>query len=102
MVPSLGSAGSVGGVRQMHPGGQAAAQVVKELIGNALAGADAAAAVDALDDRDVVLRRGTNGWEAAAAIQRPTMSRPPRPLISAEPPVPMRTRVSRRKGGRAA
>jgi hypothetical protein len=29
----------------MHPGGQAAAQVVKELIGNALAG-------------------GTNGWEA--------------------------------------
>ena len=49
----------------MHPGGQAAAQVVKELIGNALAGADAAAAVDALDQRDVLLRRGNErvgGW----------------------------------------
>jgi hypothetical protein len=48
----------------MHPGGQAAAQVVREPIGNALAGADAAAAVDALDHRDVVLPGGTNGWEA--------------------------------------
>lgn len=53
-----GAEAGVGGVRQMHPGGQAAAQVVKELIGNALAGADAAAAVYALDQRDVVLRRG--------------------------------------------
>jgi hypothetical protein len=48
----------------MHPGGQAAAQVVKELIGNALAGADAAAAVDALDHRGVYCARGANGWEA--------------------------------------
>lgn len=104
MVPRLGSAGSVGGVRQMHPGGQAAAQVVKELIGNALAGADAAAAVDALDQRDVVLRRGNErvgGWPRRSS--RPTMSRRPRPsLINAEPPVPVRTRASRTKGGRAA
>ena len=104
MVPRLGSAGSVGGVRQMHPGGQAAEQVVKELIGNALAGADAAAAVDALDQRDVVLRRGNErvgGWPRRSS--RPTMSRRPRPsLINAEPPVPVRTRPSRTKGGRAA
>ena len=56
----------------MHPGGQAAAQVFRELIGSALAGADAAAAVHALDHRDVVLPGGTNGWRLAAAIQQAT------------------------------
>jgi hypothetical protein len=57
----------------MHPGGQAAAQVVKELIGNALAGADAAAAVDAPDHRDAVLRRGNErlgGWPRRSSRQQ--------------------------------
>jgi hypothetical protein len=57
----------------MHPGGQAAAQVVKEFIGNALAGADAAAAVDALDHRGVVLRQGSErlgGWPRRSSKQQ--------------------------------
>ena len=89
MVPRLGSAGSVGGVRQMHPGGQAAAQVVKELIGNALAGGCCGGCRRARSPR-----RGTapgnervGGWPRRSS--RPTMSRRPRPpLISAEPPYP--------------
>jgi hypothetical protein len=62
----------------MHPGGQAAAKVVKELIGNAPAGAEAAAAVGAPDHRDVVLPRGNErvgGWPRRSA--KPTMSRRP-------------------------
>ena len=55
----------------MHPGGQTAAQVVKELIDNAFAGADAAAAVDALDHRDVPLAPGERtGGRLAAVIQQ--------------------------------
>src|SRR6266576_4771112 len=60
---------------------------------------NAAAAVDALDHRDVVLPRGNDrvgGWPRRSS--RPTMSRRPRPpLITTEPPVPVRTRVSEEK-----